>query len=175
MSEADQRGASETAAPDWIELARAAAARRDGNAEPELLRELLTFELAAAPYAIAVERVREIVRLREITPMPRVPASVLGVAAMRGEIVQVVDLRMCLGLAVSEPTRRSRVIVLHGDENRVTGVLVDAVQEVLRVPEEAIMPATSNEADAVRELCTRGDQFVSIIDTDQVLGIYDDD
>ncbi len=162
------RGTSKTG-EDWIELARGAAARRDEGAEPELLRELLTFELAESPYAIPVERVREIVRLREITPMPRVPDSVLGVVALRGEIVQVVDLRMCLRLTVSEPTRRSRVIVLHGDENRVTGVLVDAVQEVLRVSEENIMPAASGETDAVSELCARGEQFVSIIEPDRVL------
>jgi len=154
---------------DWLTLARAAAGRGGGTAEQELPRELLAFELAGSPYAIPVERVREIVREREVTPMPRVPSSVLGVVALRGEIIQVVDLRMRLDLETPETTRRSRVIVLHGDDKRVTGVLVDAVQEVLRVPEDQISVSSSAEIGVVSELCTRGEEFVSIIDMDRVL------
>ena len=135
----------------------------------ETLRELLCFDLASAPYAIPVEQVREIVRVRDITPMPRVPSTVLGVVALRGEIVQVVDLRMCLGLKVSEATRSSRIIVLHGEDQRVTGVLVDAVKEVLRVTEDEIRPSTAGDIGSVEELCARGEEFVSIITIDRVL------
>ena len=49
------------------------------------------------------------------------------------------------------------------------GVLADAVQELLRITESAIQPATSNEIGDVRELCVRGDEFVSIIDLERVL------
>ena len=111
----------------------------------------------------------EIVRLRKVTPVPRVPAAVIGVIALRGEIVQVVDLRMRLGLVAGEPTRTSRVIVLHGDDDRVTGVLVDEVREVLRVGEDSIRDAASGETGSVNELCVRGEEFVSVIDIDRVL------
>ena len=154
---------------EWEGLARRAAGAGQDDAETELLRELLTFELAGSPYAIAVERVREIVRVRDITPMPRVPDSVLGVVALRGEIVQVVDLRMRLGLETTELTRRSRVIVLHGDDRKVTGVLVDAVKEVLRIPESEISVTSAVDAGAVQELCARGEEFVSIIDTERAM------
>ena len=154
---------------DWITVARTAAGRSQETGEQEMPRELLAFELAGSPYAIPVERVREIVKMREVTPMPRVPSSVLGVVALRGEIVQVVDLRMRLDLETAETTRRSRVIVLHGDDNKVTGVLVDAVQEVLRVPEDQISASSSAEIGAVSELCARGEEFVSIIDMDRAL------
>ncbi len=160
---------------DWLALARQAAARGGEGEEADLLRELLAFRLADTSYAIPVERVREIVRLREITPMPRVPDFVMGVVALRGEIVQVVDLRMCLGLEAEEPTRASRIIVLHGDDQKVTGVLVDAVQEVMRVSESEITVSSSGDAAAVDELCTRGDEFVSIIDMDRVLDMGMDD
>ena len=153
----------------WESLARAAAKGREESAEPEILRELLAFLLVGIPYAIPVERVREIVRLRKITPMPRVPLEILGVISLRGEVVQVLDLRMRLGLECSEPTRVSRIIVLHGDDEKVTGVLVDSVQEVLRVSESAIQPASSGEGDCVSELCVRGDEFVSIVELDKVL------
>jgi len=157
-------------AADWETLARSAAAHDGSEEEQVLVRELICFELAGTPYAMPVERVREIVRLREITPVPRVPRQVLGVIALRGEVVEVVDLRMCLGLDCSEPTRRTRIIVLHGDDVRVAGVLVDVVHEVLRVPEADVTPAVA-EGGAVLELCTRENDFVSILDIDRVLDL----
>ena len=156
---------------EWERLARGASGWDASQDEPELLRELLTFELDNSPYAIPVERVREIIRPREATPMPRVPECVIGVLAMRGEIVQVVDLRMRLGLHLPELTRHSRIIILHGDDNRVTGVLVDAVREVLRASERDISAATANQSGSVAELCKCGREFISIVDLDQVLNL----
>jgi purine-binding chemotaxis protein CheW len=154
----------------WDRLAREAAARRETEGGTELFRQLLTFEVDATPYALPVERVREIVRMRTVTPVPRVPAAVRGVISLRGEIVQVLDLRLRLGLAPSEPTRRSRVVVVHGDEGRVAGLMVDAVREVVSVGEEALRPATS-ESGAVADLCAQGDAFVSVLDLDRVLDV----
>jgi purine-binding chemotaxis protein CheW len=156
---------------DWAQMARSAT--REEQAEPEVLRELLSFQLAGSPYAIPVERVREIVRLRQITPVPRVPAAVLGVIELRGEIVQVIDLRMRLDLPSGELTRKSRIVVLHADDERVSGVFVDGVDEVLRAPEDEIRPATAG-AGFVCEICVRGSDFVSIIDVDRALDLYAD-
>ena len=157
--------------PEWERLGRGASGHDVSDEEPEILRELLTFVLNDAPYAVPVDQVREIIRLREITPMPRVPESVVGVVALRGEVVQVLDGRMRLGLALSPPTRRSRIIVLHGEDNGVTGVLVDAVDQVLRVSEDKISPASSSQSGAVVEFCKRGDEFVSIVDMAHVLDL----
>ena len=97
------------------------------------------------------------------------PSSVIGVVALRGEVVQVVDLRARMHLPTTEATRATRIIVLHGDEGRVTGVLVDRVQEVLRVADDDVRPASSKEGSAVSALCVRDEEFVSIIDVDRVL------
>jgi purine-binding chemotaxis protein CheW len=156
----------------WEDLARAAARSGGGADEVEVVRELLVFLLDGSAYAIPVERVREIVRLRSMTPVPHVPPEVRGVIALRGEVVQVVDLRMRLSLTVSDPTRSTRIIVLHGDDDRVTGVLVDAVREVKRVPEGDIRPATGSEDASVSELFLSGDDFVSVMDLDRVLDLH---
>jgi purine-binding chemotaxis protein CheW len=160
---------------DWEALARNAAAGRGAEDVEVQLRELLIFQLGESPYAIPVERVREIVRLRAMTRVPRVPAEIRGVITLRGEVVQVVDLRMCLGLERQEAGRRTRIIVLHGDDDRVTGVWVDGVREVVRVPEEDVRPATGGEGDAVAELFLSGEDFVSIVDLDRVLDFRGDD
>jgi purine-binding chemotaxis protein CheW len=152
----------------WDRLARAAAAAREQHVE-QLVRELLRVEVAGVPYALPIERVREIVRLRPITRIPRVPEVVLGVISLRGEIIQVLELRQALGAGSAPPGRRARIVVMHGEEGEVAGLLVDAVTEVMRVPESELSEPPGEPADCVRAICRRGERFVSLIDPEPVL------
>ncbi len=156
----------------WDALARAAAGG-GGDEEDQLLHEFLAFQVGGMPHAVPVERVREIVRMRDLTCIPRAPAWLLGVVALRGEVVEVVDLRRRLGLGASSPDRSNRIIVLHGDADRVTGLLVDSVSEVYRIAEDAFLPAQGLDGGSVSEVCPRGEEFVSILDVERVLGVGD--
>ena len=158
-------------ARDWDELARAAADRRDSAESLDEVRQLLSFELAGAPYAVPVERVREIVRMRPVTPVPRTPDEVRGVISLRGEMIELIDLRRRLSLGSIEPSRRTRIIVVKTNDEEVVGLLVDAVREVLRVAEDAIQPATGSDTGAVNDLCKFHDEFVSMIELDRVLSL----
>jgi purine-binding chemotaxis protein CheW len=161
-----------SAGASWEDLARAAGSGGgDEDASSEEVHQLLTFDLAGAAYAVPVESVREIVRIRPITPVPRVTADIQGVIALRGEIIQVVDLRRRLSLPPQKPSRRSRIVVVHLEDGRVAGVLVDGVREVLRVGAEAIGPPAGGDCLAVEALCTRGDEFVSLIALDRILEV----
>lgn len=157
----------------WDSLARAAGAREETGAVAEE-RRLLLFSLDGAAYALPVERVREISRLRPATPVPRVPDDVRGVVSLRGEIVQVIDLRRRLGLPPVEPGPRSRIVVVFTDSGGVAGLLVDGVREVLRAAEEAMQPPPA-DAQAVEALCPRGEEFVSLLDLDRLLQLEDED
>jgi purine-binding chemotaxis protein CheW len=154
----------------WDALARAAA-RREAEEAGEIQHEYLAFRLGEVPYAIPVEAVREIVRMRPITPVPRVPAEVRGVISLRGEIVQVVDLRRRLGMPPAEPSRSTRIIVLHGDVGDVASVLVDGVSEVLRVVEADLRPPPSGDSDFVSNICERHGRFVSVMNVQRVLDL----
>jgi purine-binding chemotaxis protein CheW len=158
--------------PRWEALARAAV-HRDAQEDTALRREFVTFHLDGDPYALPIERVREIVRLRPITPVPRVPAAIIGVISLRGEVVEVLDLRVRLGLESRAPHRSSRIIVLHGDDGTVTGILVDSVRDVLRIPEDQMRSASGGDQEAVSALLVRGDEFVSLLDLDRVLDLGD--
>ncbi len=153
----------------WEAIARAAAELKSEGEGEDRRSELLSFRLADEAYAIPVEQVREIVRMRPLTPVPRVPKEVIGVVSLRGEIVEVVDLRIRLGLASHRPVRRTRIIVLHGDSGRVTGLLVDEVTKVLRVSEGDLRPATSSDSNVVHALYRRGEEFISLMDVNRVL------
>ena len=135
--------------------------------------ERLKVDVIEAGFPIAspgdFESVREIVRMRSMTPIPRVSNAVRGVVSLRGEIVQVLDLRQRLRLPAAEPSRASRIVVVHLEDGRVAGLLVDAVREVMKVDADAVLPPTAGEASAVEALCQRGNTFVSMIDLQRVL------
>ncbi len=152
----------------WEELARSGAAQ-EAEAPAARRLELVTFELDGDPFAAPVAQVREIVRLRPITPVPRVPDAVRGVISLRGEIAQVLDLRRCLGLKPAVASRSSRIIVIHGEEGGVCGLLVDAVRDVLRIDEDETLAPPPGEGDLVVALCPRGDSFVSLLDLERVI------
>jgi purine-binding chemotaxis protein CheW len=162
-----------TAAASWEDLARAAGSRRDAAAPAEAMRQLLCVRVDGAPYAVPIENVREIVRVRPITPIPRVAKEVRGVISLRGEIIQVVDLRLRLGLAGVTPTKAHRIVVVQTDDGRLAGLLVDAVREVLRVSESAIGAPASADTGIVVALCTNGAEFVSIVDPQRLLEVGD--
>jgi len=161
----------------WDDVARRAAGRVAGREREEgaaELRELLVIWLDGDPYALPIERVREIVRLRPITPVPRVPDAVLGVISLRGEIVQVLDLRRRLGLAPADlqaGRRRHRIVVLHGDDGQLAGLLVDRVSEVLRTPADGMRAPAAREADTVVTLVPHGERFASLFDVDRLLDL----
>jgi purine-binding chemotaxis protein CheW len=156
----------------WDALARAAASRHEPSAPADALRQLLCVRVADVPYAVPVENVREIVRVRPITPIPRIASEVRGVISLRGEIVQVIDLRLRLGLPVAPGTKASRIVVVQVEDGRLAGVLVDEVREVLRVAENAIgAPAAAADAGIVVALCANGSEFVSIVDPDRLLEV----
>ena len=81
------------------------------------------------------------------------------------------DLRRRLGLPSMDPTRSSRIVVVHLEDGLAAGLLVDAVHEVLRVQADAIGPPPGGESVAVEALCARGDEFVSLIALDRVVQI----
>ena len=167
--------ASPSAPGSWEEIARSAATRRAAPAAVEVLRQLLCVRVDGSPYAVPVENVREIVRVRTITPIPRTARCVRGVISLRGEIIQVIDLRLRLGLPPAAIAKANRIVVVQADDGRVAGVLVDDVREVLRVSESAIGSAAGDAQGIVAALCTNGNEFVSIVEPGRLLEVGDRD
>ena len=162
-------GTSSDEAQQWDDLARAAADRGDSSESLDEIHQFLSFEIAGSPYAVPVERVREIVRMRPVTPVPRTPEEVRGVVSLRGEMIELIDLGRRLGLGSIESSRRTRIIVVKTADDEVVGLLVDAVKEVMRISNDAIQPATGSDTGAVSDLCKFRGEFVSMIELDRVL------
>lgn len=102
-------------------------------------RQLVLFHLAGEIYAVDIHQVREIIRLPQITRVPRTPDFVEGVINLRGNVIPVLDLRKRFGLGEGEESADRRIIVVEMGE-RTIGMIVDAVSEVLRIDETLIDP-----------------------------------
>jgi len=105
--------------------------------------QLCTFRVSGEDFAVDIMRVREIIPPAHLTPIPEAPSHVAGVFRLRGDVVPVVDLSRRLGLKPSQPTRRSKFIVVKV-AGRQLGLMVDEVCEVLRLPREELRPAPAS-------------------------------
>jgi len=110
---------------------------------PSIAGKYLTVVLENEAYGIAVLKVREIIRLQKITPVPQMPAFVKGVINLRGRVIPVVDLRSKFGLKAEVAERTCIVVVqvkLPNDQIVQMGLVVDSVEEVVTLTKEEIEP-----------------------------------
>ncbi len=136
----------------------------------------LTVVLAGESYGIAVLKVREIIRLQKITPVPQTPPYVKGIINLRGRVIPVVDLRVKFGLAAEFPERTCIVVVqvkLAGDTSVQMGLIVDAVEEVTNLTAAEIEPtpefgAAINTAYILGMAKVKG-EVKTLLDIDQVV------
>jgi len=107
--------------------------------EAEDLCQWLTFSLGTEEYALDIRQIKEIIKPRQVTEIPRVPDFILGVISLRGVIVPVFDLSRRLRLGNAELTTSSRIVVCRAGE-RSAGLLVDRISQVIRIPIRSIEP-----------------------------------
>lgn len=102
--------------------------------------ETLAFRLGSEEYVVMVEQVKEVLKLRDLTPVPHAPAYVPGVISLRGAVLPVIDLARRLSLAPGVRDEKSRIMVVSvADED--AGLIVDRVLGVVRFLPDAIQPA----------------------------------
>ncbi|MBT1075910.1 chemotaxis protein CheW [Geobacter grbiciae] len=138
-------------------------------------RQYLTFSLSDEIFAVDVAKVREILEFNAITKVPQTPEFMRGVINLRGSVVPVMDMRLKFGMAGTERTVNTCIIVVEiasGDDTLVLGMLADSVQEVFELEPENIEPAprigTKLDTTFIRGMGKHGEQFIIILDIDRV-------
>jgi purine-binding chemotaxis protein CheW len=101
--------------------------------------QLVSFRLGSEEYGVNIMQVQEIIRLTEITRVPKAPAFVEGIIDLRGKVLPIVDLRKRFGMEQRQDTDATRIVVVNIDDMTV-GLIVDSVSEVLRIPNRSIEP-----------------------------------
>ena len=138
-------------------------------------RQYLTFKLADEVFGIEVSKVREVLDFTAITKIPRTPDFMSGVINLRGNVVPVVDLRLCFEMSKTEKTLNTCIVVMEmliEGESTVIGALADSVEEVIDLEPEQIQPAprmgTQIRTDFIKGMGRREAQFIMILDIDRV-------
>lgn len=136
--------------------------------------QLVVFSLGREEFAVEVTQVREIMRMEEITRMPKSPSFVEGIINLRGQIIAVIDLAKRLNLQSGEQTGETRIIVVEADQIKV-GMIVDSVSEVLRVSSEAIevTPTLAAEVavDYLQGVVKQDNRLIILLDLTKVLSL----
>jgi purine-binding chemotaxis protein CheW len=148
----------------------AGAAREIGAGEE--LCQFVVCRVGSEEFALDVLSVQEIDRMAEITRVPKAPPHVEGVINLRGRIIPVLNLRRRFGLPDIERTARSRIVVV-SVRQRVVGLAVDSVEEVLCIPRSAIEPppavGTAAGAEYTQGVGRVHDRLLIVLDLPRLL------
>lgn len=138
--------------------------------------QYLTFLTAGEEYAIAIDKILEIIEYDTVTTVPNAPVWIRGVTNLRGRVVPVVDLAVKFGLQASSITKFSCIVitdVLFQGENLTMGVLADSVSQVIELASDEIEETppfgTRVKTEYLLGMGPLGKKFCLILDIDKVL------
>jgi purine-binding chemotaxis protein CheW len=134
---------------------------------------LATFTIGDLLVGIDIQSIQEINRQVETTPVPHAPTAVRGVVNLRGDVVTVMDLRVILDLEPINISPSTRAIIVRQGNER-TGLLVDAVSDVVTIDGSNILPCPANVNGIAGRFFTGVVQLdrdlLVVLSIDQVLG-----
>ncbi|HVM60248.1 MAG TPA: chemotaxis protein CheW [Verrucomicrobiae bacterium] len=152
------------------------AGRDVGNEMAHRAGKYLTFKLGAEEFGLEILKVQEIIKMMDITRVPRTPDFVRGVINLRGKVIPVVDLRLRFAMEAKATTDKTCVIVVQVRRDNLTvtmGTIVDEVSEVLDIGGEQIEPAPEFgemvNTDFIVGMGKVGKRVVMLLDVDKVL------
>jgi purine-binding chemotaxis protein CheW len=142
----------------------------------KLAGKYLTVVLDNEAYGIAVLKVREIIRMQKITPVPQMPGFVKGVINLRGRVIPVVDLRVKFNLKAEFAERTCIVVVqvkLPSEQVVQMGLIVDSVEEVVTLTDGEIEPTpdfgTKVDTSYLLGMAKVKGQVKTLLDIDRVV------
>ena len=137
---------------------------------PEL--HIVGFKVGRETYGVPIASLHEIVRVPEITAVPDAPDYIEGVINLRGKIVSVIDLRKRFGEPETAPDRRNRILVVE-HSGRLSGLIVDAASEVIKIPEADVEPSPASIQEGgincVTGLGKYHGRLIMLLDMDRLL------
>jgi len=138
------------------------------------LRQFISFSVGSEEYALELMSVKEVIRVRDITWLPRAPTFIKGIINLRGDVIPIIDLRDRFDLEAAETTAETRVIVAEV-EGRLMGMVVDSASQVVRIPEDQVDSPPAVPGGFSQELITGvgkvEDRLVILLDPDAILTV----
>lgn len=140
----------------------------------------LSFRLGEEIFALNVERVHKILELQKITEVPKAPDYMKGVINLRGDVLPVVDTRIKFGMPPGENTKNTSILVVEAQisgENVMLGMMVDAVNSVLKIEPEDLLPpprlGNQYKSGFISNMTRVKDKFFIILNIDAIFSTSD--
>jgi len=150
-----------------VNLGSAPAPQARAQGREAVQHRFMTFFLNDRAYGLPLEHVAEITPFRELNKLPHMPRSVEGILDLRGRVVPVVNLRVRMSLPPLDPSRTGTILVLDL-AGTATGLLVDAVDAVVSIPDSDLVPASPLLAGLdgawVEGFIVQGERVVTLLD-----------
>ena len=136
--------------------------------------QYIVIRLGDEQYGINITYVDNIVRMTNITRVPKVAPHLKGVINLRGIVIPVMSLRIKMGLEADEYTDKSRIIILKLEQQGTIGVIVDEVKEVITLNSDQVEKVATDTASStekttfVQYVGKYNNELVSILDLNAV-------
>lgn len=140
------------------------------KAEDDVI-QLVGFIIGDEEYAIPILSIQEIIKPLEYTRVPQVPAYVLGVFNLRGDVIPLIDLRRKFKLETKKQSSDTRYIVLKNDDN-IAGFVIDRLTEAIRIKRNRIDPPPEtiiSDTGLIYGIGKRDDSMLTILKVDALL------
>jgi purine-binding chemotaxis protein CheW len=142
--------------------------------------QYLTFMLGREIFAVGILNIKEILEYQLPTDVPMMPSFVRGIVNLRGAVVPVIDLAQRFGRDAAPTTKKTCIVIIEtqiGGQSQVFGVLVDAVNEVLEIPDSEIESppsfGTPVRTDFIKGMGKVKNKFVIILNVEATLSVDD--
>jgi purine-binding chemotaxis protein CheW len=144
----------------------------ENNQDAVPVLQQLTFDLAGEEYGVEILAVREIRGWSRVTRIPQTPAYLLGVLNLRGAIVPIMDLRLRFGLE-RESYGDNTVVIIVALGERLFGIVVDAVSDVIDIDPASVKPVPDMGAVVdtryLKGLATHVERMVMLLDVEKLM------
>jgi purine-binding chemotaxis protein CheW len=136
--------------------------------------QFVTFRLAAEKFGVNILKVQEINNLKDFAKIPHAPTFVEGAINLRGKVIPVLNLRKKFGIEEKALDDFSKIVIMNV-RGHIMGILVDSVSDVLRIPQNVIMPpppvsSDVTDAEFVQGIARLDQGLVIILDMEKLLG-----
>jgi len=145
--------------------------------EKEGERKFLIFRISKEEYGLDLSYIREVVKVKEVRPIPHTPEWMEGVTDLRGHLIALLSLRRRLNLKGSdEPDRKMIVCQI---QRRTFGLLVEELGEILSLPQEKILPVPEvlskpSGRELVSEIAQIGGRMIPLLNPERMLASSED-
>lgn len=135
-------------------------------------KQMVLFELGSETYGLDIATVHEIIRMQPITKVPKAPTYVEGVINLRGKVIPVIDIGKRFGFEKAERGKNNRIVVVYLQDTTL-GIVVDAVTEVIRIPNDSVEPVsdivTTGNSDYLQGIAKLSDKMVILLALEKLL------